>query len=202
VEVESPFRLLGQYADKETGLCCTRYRYFDAETGRWLSTDPLGLGGGPNLLAWDRSPVLTTDPLGLSTDAPVLATQPADAPYRDVLIAMSKPSAKEYLLRVDRYVNPGHHDPSGGGPNPYNPAKSVLPDNHVALFNSSVPVRDPQSGKVTRWAKEGEGKNAVFHRFQEEANGIFHWNGSTRGRTKSGIPRELPMNQVPNCMRK
>ncbi len=34
-EVESPFRLLGQYADDETGLCYTRFRYFDAEAGRW-----------------------------------------------------------------------------------------------------------------------------------------------------------------------
>lgn len=201
VEVESPFRLLGQYADKETGLCCTRFRYFEASTGRWLSTDPLGLGGGPNLLAWGPAPVLTEDPLGLSTSMPVLATQPADVPYGDALVAMSKPSMKESLLPVDRYVNPGHHDPSGGGPNSYIAKKSVLPANHVELFNNSVPVRDPATGKVTRWAREGEGRNAVFHRFQEHINGEFHWNGSTKGRTKSGVPNELPLTLVPNCMK-
>jgi RHS repeat-associated protein len=39
--VASPFRLLGQYHDEETGLSYTLMRYFDAETARWLSPDPL-----------------------------------------------------------------------------------------------------------------------------------------------------------------
>jgi RHS repeat-associated protein len=36
-KVESPFRLLGQYRDDETGLASTRYRMFDPEVGRWLT---------------------------------------------------------------------------------------------------------------------------------------------------------------------
>jgi RHS repeat-associated protein len=63
--LESPFRLLGQYADEETGLCYTRFRYFDARHGRWLSPDPLGIAGGTNLLAFDGSPTVAVDPLGL-----------------------------------------------------------------------------------------------------------------------------------------
>jgi RHS repeat-associated protein len=63
--VESPFRLSGQYHDEETGLCYTRYRYFDPALARWLSPDPLGLGGGPNAFAFDASPVDAVDPLGL-----------------------------------------------------------------------------------------------------------------------------------------
>jgi RHS repeat-associated protein len=65
-EVESPFRLLGQYADRETGLCYTRFRYFEAATGRWLSADPLGIAGGRNLQAFDGNPTWLTDPLGLA----------------------------------------------------------------------------------------------------------------------------------------
>ncbi|WP_437798148.1 PAAR-like domain-containing protein [Sorangium sp. So ce693] len=64
--VESPFRLLGQYADDETGLCYTRFRYFDPEIGGWCSPDPLGLHGGSNLLSWAGDPANTMDPLGLS----------------------------------------------------------------------------------------------------------------------------------------
>lgn len=63
--VESPFRLLGQYADEETGLCHTRFRYFDAEVGRWCSPDPLGLSGGANLNGFDGDPTSAVDPLGL-----------------------------------------------------------------------------------------------------------------------------------------
>lgn len=63
--VESPFRLLGQYADEETGLCYTRFRYFDAEVGRWVSSDPLGIDGGKNLYAFDGNPASDTDSLGL-----------------------------------------------------------------------------------------------------------------------------------------
>jgi RHS repeat-associated protein len=64
-DVQSPFRLLGQYADEETDLCATRFRYFESSTGRWLSPDPLGFRGGPNLYAFDGSPTLVADPLGL-----------------------------------------------------------------------------------------------------------------------------------------
>jgi RHS repeat-associated protein len=63
--VESPFRLLGQYADDETGLCYTRFRYFDAEVGRWCSPDSLGFMGGQDLVAFDGSPSVDIDPLGL-----------------------------------------------------------------------------------------------------------------------------------------
>jgi RHS repeat-associated protein len=68
--VESPFRLLGQYADGETGLCCTRYRYFEATTGRWLSPDPIGLFGGRNLFAFAGAPTNDVDPLGLACKPP------------------------------------------------------------------------------------------------------------------------------------
>ncbi|EYF05995.1 DUF6531 domain-containing protein [Chondromyces apiculatus] len=69
-EVESPFRLLGQYEDRETGLCYTRFRYFDAALGRWLSPDPLNVLGGMNACAWDGAPTCRTDPFGLSTFTP------------------------------------------------------------------------------------------------------------------------------------
>ncbi|AUX40055.1 uncharacterized protein SOCE26_014510 [Sorangium cellulosum] len=65
--VASPFRLLGQYADEETGLCSTRFRYFDPEVGRWCSPDPLGISGGANLFGFDGNPLNNVDPLGLTT---------------------------------------------------------------------------------------------------------------------------------------
>ncbi|WP_437632439.1 DUF6531 domain-containing protein [Sorangium sp. So ce854] len=77
--VSSPFRLLGQYADEETGLCSTRFRYFDPDVGRWLSPDPLGVLGGLELFGFDGCPTTDVDPLGLATGNPH-ATTPAGRP--------------------------------------------------------------------------------------------------------------------------
>jgi RHS repeat-associated protein len=63
--VESPFRLLGQVHDEDAELSWTRFRCFDADTGTWISTDPLGVAGGLNLYGFDGSPSDEVDPLGL-----------------------------------------------------------------------------------------------------------------------------------------
>ena len=68
--VASPFRLMGQVVDEESGLCCTRFRYFDPEIGKWCSPDPLGFNGGHDLFGFDGSPTNHVDPLGLSGGHP------------------------------------------------------------------------------------------------------------------------------------
>ena len=40
-----PFRQLGQYEDEETGLYYNRFRYYDPNTGVYISQDPIGLAG-------------------------------------------------------------------------------------------------------------------------------------------------------------
>ena len=114
----------------------------------------------------------------------------------DAMVAMSKPSAKTHLFQEHSYVNPGHHEPTS--PN-YNATKSVLPINHVELFEKSVPAVG-DNGKLTRWTKEGTGKRATYHRFQEHEPGEFHWNGSTNGVTKSGQSRAIKINHVPGSV--
>lgn len=63
--VESPFRAAGQYADAETRLHYTVFRYFDSEVGRWCSPDPLGIFGSVDLFGFNRCPTRVVDPLGL-----------------------------------------------------------------------------------------------------------------------------------------
>jgi RHS repeat-associated protein len=64
-----PFRWLGSHGVHNVGgssLHLTRYRAYDAYTARFLSSDPLGLGGGPNLYAYCLgNPLAYIDPLGL-----------------------------------------------------------------------------------------------------------------------------------------
>lgn len=39
----------GYYTDGETGLILCTHRYYDPSTGRFLTRDPMGYGGGLNL---------------------------------------------------------------------------------------------------------------------------------------------------------
>ena len=41
-----PFRQLGQYEDRETGLYYNRFRYYEPNTGLFISQDPIGLASG------------------------------------------------------------------------------------------------------------------------------------------------------------
>lgn len=55
----------GQYRDEETGLDYNYYRYYDSRTGRYLTTDPLGLDPAPNPHTYVFNPLAWIDPLGL-----------------------------------------------------------------------------------------------------------------------------------------
>lgn len=62
----TPLRFPGQYFDTETGLHYNHHRYYDPQTGHYLSPDPLGLPAGPNPHIYVPNPLQWTDPLGLN----------------------------------------------------------------------------------------------------------------------------------------
>ena len=58
-------RFPGQYFDKETSLHYNYFRYYEPETGRYISPDPIGLAAGMNVWGYVRqNPVSFTDPTG------------------------------------------------------------------------------------------------------------------------------------------
>jgi RHS repeat-associated protein len=71
---EFRLRFPGQYHDPETGLHYNYMRYYEPETARYLSPDPLGLAAAPNNYAYVGDPRQQADPLGLTpvdTPSPV-----------------------------------------------------------------------------------------------------------------------------------
>ncbi|HEX8886477.1 MAG TPA: DUF2235 domain-containing protein, partial [Noviherbaspirillum sp.] len=59
-------RLPGQYWDAATGLHYNRRRYYDPQSGRYLTPDPLGMPDGPNSYIYVKNnPLRYVDPEGL-----------------------------------------------------------------------------------------------------------------------------------------
>jgi RHS repeat-associated protein len=63
--VQNNLRYPGQYFDAETGLHYNDRRFYDPDTGRYLTRDPLGFAGGTNLYAYAaHNPTNLIDPTG------------------------------------------------------------------------------------------------------------------------------------------
>ncbi|WP_156176014.1 RHS repeat-associated core domain-containing protein [Hymenobacter terrenus] len=67
---DCPFRYQGQYEDVETGLYYNRFRYYDPETGQYISQDPIRLAGGNVLYAYVDNPTSWIDAYGLACSKP------------------------------------------------------------------------------------------------------------------------------------
>ncbi|MFF3734299.1 putative T7SS-secreted protein [Streptomyces sp. NPDC002476] len=81
----TPLRFPGQYFDAETSLHYNLFRYYDPETARYLSSDPLGLSPSPHPITYVKNPHAWSDPLGL-----------APCPYMDIY-----PSGKGIVADLD-----------------------------------------------------------------------------------------------------
>jgi len=198
-------RFPGQWFQLEAGLHYNWHRHYDPTLGRYTQPDPLGFVDGPSVYGYARnSPYRYVDSNGL-TPGDILGAweycrgvcSAKGKMVRDVSI-IATPLGEawgcicEESCRPDSYENPGHHDETGSGRNNYNRTKETLPKNHKELWEQSRP--DLKSPDDKRWTFDGE----KWHRFVNDNNGNWHWNGSSSGQTASGQPRSIPQSKLPN----
>ncbi|WP_077605997.1 RHS repeat domain-containing protein [Salinivibrio sp. ML290] len=64
--IQCDLRYQGQLEDAESGLYYNVNRYYDADSGQYLSPDPIGFAGGLRPQAYVANPLEWVDPLGLA----------------------------------------------------------------------------------------------------------------------------------------
>jgi RHS repeat-associated protein len=107
-----PFGFAGGLYDSETGLTRFGARDYDAETGRWLSKDPIGFkGGDTNLYGYvANDPINFLDAEGLYKYTPT-AGGPVDATTGNALQCFEDCVGKEITVTAGKEDGP--HSPNG-----------------------------------------------------------------------------------------
>lgn len=127
----------GQQVDSESGLAYNRYRYYSAETGCYLTADPIGLRGGLNLYAYAPNPLNWIDPLGLKC-GPTKASE----------LPVTRPGTKAWKEAVEKLRSATGHATDSAGNNVHNIRVPTQRDARQLIeeaFGSGFPRNKPQT---------------------------------------------------------
>ncbi|WP_424410224.1 RHS repeat domain-containing protein [Pasteurella sp. PK-2025] len=86
----------GQYTDQESGLAYNRFRYYDPESGNYISSDPIGLNGGETPYRYVHNVLDFLDPFGLAG-----CWQKYEQQIQDLYRGKASFSSRKYTAIVD-----------------------------------------------------------------------------------------------------
>jgi len=124
-EIDNPLRFQSQYHDPETGLHYNRHRYYNPNTGRFITPDPIGLAGGLNNYQYVPNPTGWVDPLGL-------VSQPKSA------VPSGVPLTSDQVKEIQSINRGSRPDPGS-----YLPASYI--NSHLAQFDGGGSRLTPKS---------------------------------------------------------
>ncbi|MBS7253685.1 RHS repeat-associated core domain-containing protein [Flavobacterium branchiicola] len=93
-----PFRQLGQYEDIETGLYYNRFRYYNVDSGGYISQDPIGVFGGNAFYAYVHNTNSWVDIFGLSELVYQLLNEKGEVIYYVI-------TERDALVRGQEHIN-------------------------------------------------------------------------------------------------
>ena len=132
----------GAYTDNETGLVLMGHRYYDAGTGRFLTRDPKGYGGGINLYGFTgNNPVNEMDPDGTQSDN----SDPTDAAINQL----------SFRNRFSTFKNSAQFRPGSQQRRDFSQGMSQLPGVGTAMAaHQAITGRDAVAGtKLNGWQR-------------------------------------------------
>lgn len=173
-EIDNPIRFQGQYHDPETGLHYNRHRYYNPNTGRFLTPDPIGLAGGLNNYQYVPNPTGWVDPLGLVS----LAKEEPNGNQWESIPKLPQDEPGSFLYRGVHADHPDLPNGLNGRVRPGNSAGTVSPDAHnLGGESANSPYTSwTRSPDIARKFAEGNGQGGVVLRVPVGApNGSDSW---------------------------
>jgi RHS repeat-associated protein len=175
----------GREWDSETGLYYYRARYYDAEIGRFISEDPIGLSGGVNRYAYaEGNPLKYRDPFGLDsiTIGPITIPLPWTRGDRDPAINEGEDAHEACHRRDWRADYPGWEKEQRG-------------------FAEEIPILERRLKELQRMAGDPKTKKAIqevqealdtARSMQDDWVAREYWNRNNRWRPWNKVPNPVP----------
>jgi len=174
-QLEQPLRFQGQYLDPESGLHYNRHRYYNPETGRYLTPDPSKLAGGLNGYRYTVNPTGWVDPLGLACKCP--GDIEADGPFSEIVPGggLAAHEARGGHL-IEKHI--GRTDAQLAQRlevEPHIPAASTFPDRPTAELSAARALAANES-KIEKFLASTKEKTTIRHTFTQPV-GVSLLNG-------------------------